>query len=112
MRCKKILAVFLAGFLLFGLFLPFSAAGVDVLCDAAYLIDMTTGTVILQKNESRKMYPTGLTKMVTALVAIEKADLDSVVTIDQDILDLMGDVPSSVTFRAGEKSFCTICSAA
>ena len=47
----------------------------------AFLYDMATGTVIYAKNPDGKLYPASLTKVMTALIALENADLDEMVTV-------------------------------
>ena len=47
----------------------------------AFLYEMTTGTVIYAKNPDAKLYPASLTKVMTALVALEHANLEEVVTV-------------------------------
>ena len=48
---------------------------------AAFLYDMATDTVIYAKNPDAKLYPASLTKVMTALVALERANLDDMVTV-------------------------------
>ncbi len=40
-------------------------------CGAAVLADMDTGTVLYSVNPDAKMYPASLTKIMTAIVALE-----------------------------------------
>ena len=47
----------------------------------AFLYEMTTGTVIYAKNPDAKLYPASLTKVMTALIALEHANLDEMVTV-------------------------------
>ncbi len=47
----------------------------------AFLYDMTTNTVVYAKNPDEKLYPASLTKIMTALVALERANLDEIVTV-------------------------------
>lgn len=47
----------------------------------AFLYDMATGTVLYAKNPDAKLYPASLTKVMTALVALERADLNEMVTV-------------------------------
>jgi D-alanyl-D-alanine carboxypeptidase (penicillin-binding protein 5/6) len=61
-----------------------SAAGLVQLplkSEAAALIDSDTGAVLYVKNPNQKMYPASLTKIVTAIYAIEKGNLNSLVTV-------------------------------
>ncbi|MEH7549418.1 D-alanyl-D-alanine carboxypeptidase family protein [Neobacillus vireti] len=52
--------------------------------EAAALIDSDTGAVLYVKNPNQKMYPASLTKIATAIYAIEKGNLDSIVTVSSN----------------------------
>ncbi|MGD9568509.1 MAG: D-alanyl-D-alanine carboxypeptidase family protein [Sedimentibacter sp.] len=56
----------------------------SLLCDSAVLIDANTGTIISEKNADQKMYPASLTKIMTAILAIEMGDLSDVIKVDDD----------------------------
>ena len=61
-----------------------SAAGqiqLPLKSEAAALIDSDTGAVLYVKNPNQKMYPASITKIATAIYAIEKDDLNSIVTV-------------------------------
>ncbi|MBT2656224.1 D-alanyl-D-alanine carboxypeptidase [Bacillus sp. ISL-18] len=45
------------------------------------MIDSDTGAVLYVKNPNQKMYPASLTKIATAIYAIEKGNLDRLVTV-------------------------------
>ncbi|GHH98364.1 hypothetical protein AM1BK_19070 [Neobacillus kokaensis] len=49
--------------------------------EAAVLLDSETNAVLYNKNADKKMYPASLTKIATAIYAIEKGNLDSIATI-------------------------------
>lgn len=50
----------------------------DVYSDVAYLLNTDTGTVIYEKNPDKKTYPASLTKIMTAIIAIENVpDLEN-----------------------------------
>lgn len=52
----------------------------DPNCDAAYLVNLDTGDVVYEKNADKKRAPASLTKMMTALLLMEKvSDLDNTV---------------------------------
>lgn len=55
-----------------------------ILSESAVLIDGVTGTVLTQKNADKKMYPASLTKIMTAILALEKGKLTDVITVDDD----------------------------
>ncbi|MEH7419533.1 D-alanyl-D-alanine carboxypeptidase family protein, partial [Neobacillus drentensis] len=49
--------------------------------EAAALLDSDTGAVLYVKNPNQKMYPASITKIATAIYAIEKGDLNNLVTV-------------------------------
>lgn len=61
-----------------------SAQQPSILCETAILIDASTGTILTQKNADKKMYPASLTKIMTAILAIEMGNLSDVITVDDD----------------------------
>jgi len=56
----------------------------SLLCDSAILIDSSTGTVLAGKNPDKKMYPASLTKIMTAILALEMGRLSDVIKVDDD----------------------------
>jgi D-alanyl-D-alanine carboxypeptidase (penicillin-binding protein 5/6) len=60
---------------------PFTAA-------AALLVSPTTGQIIYAQNEHARRAPASLTKLVTALVAMERGDLDQPVTVTKEDLKI------------------------
>ncbi|MBO0992504.1 D-alanyl-D-alanine carboxypeptidase family protein [Bacillus sp. SD088] len=53
--------------------------------EAAIVLDEKTGETLFAKNENKKLYPASLTKLLTALVVLEKADLDERVTVGDEV---------------------------
>lgn len=52
-------------------------------CDAIYMLNMDTGVVVYEKNSDKVKLPASLTKMMTCIVAYERADsLDEMVVVD------------------------------
>ncbi|MBN8202711.1 D-alanyl-D-alanine carboxypeptidase (plasmid) [Cytobacillus firmus] len=52
--------------------------------EAAILIDSKTGEVLFEKNSNKRMYPASLTKIATAIYAIEKGNLNDIVTVGKN----------------------------
>ena len=52
--------------------------------ETAVLIDGDTGQVLFDKNMHRQMSPASITKIMTALLALENADLGDVITMTHD----------------------------
>lgn len=75
-------------------------------CNAAYLVNADTGTVIYEKNADEKIYPASTTKLMTAILAYEKFKnaLNTTVTVQYaDIRPLEGKYGSLVPLKVGEK---------
>lgn len=66
---------------------------------ALYMVELQSGRVLLEKNSTRRLPPASLTKIMTALIALEAAPLQQVVKIDRRALVHR----SSLKFQAGEE---------
>ncbi|MWC26969.1 D-alanyl-D-alanine carboxypeptidase [Paenibacillus sp. MMS18-CY102] len=56
----------------------------DLLAESAILMDRRTGTILYEKNASERMYPASITKIVTAIVALESANVEDIVTVSKE----------------------------
>ena len=56
----------------------------EITAPSGVLIDAATGDVLYEKNAREIMYPASTTKIMTALLTLENADLDDLVVIDKD----------------------------
>ncbi|MBM7633579.1 D-alanyl-D-alanine carboxypeptidase family protein [Geomicrobium sediminis] len=74
---------------------PFSVSG-----EAAVLIEVDSGRVMYEKNADTSLRIASITKIMTALIAIEQGELDDKVTISSNAEGTEG---SSLYLRAGEK---------
>ena len=71
---------------------------------SAILIEATTGEVLFEKNADEILYPASTTKILTAYIALQMADLENdVVTISQEAIDLVPSGYQKVPLSAGEK---------
>jgi D-alanyl-D-alanine carboxypeptidase (penicillin-binding protein 5/6) len=68
---------------------------------AVYVADVTTGTELFALNADTPLPPASLTKIVAALVILERADLADIVTISED--DLVAEEESQVGLVAGDR---------
>lgn len=66
---------------------------------ALYMVELQSGRVLLEKNATRRLPPASLTKIMTALVALESSPLQEVVKIDRRAVVHH----SSYDFRPGEE---------
>ena len=53
--------------------------GPDVTAEAAILMEANTGTILYAKNIHTQLFPASTTKILTALIAMEEADMDDMV---------------------------------
>jgi serine-type D-Ala-D-Ala carboxypeptidase (penicillin-binding protein 5/6) len=79
---------------------PALAAGPSVDARAYLVEDGRTGEVLLNRNDTRRAPIASLTKLMTVLLTLERADLDDVVTVTPHAA-AVGE--SSVNLRAGEE---------
>lgn len=75
----------------------------SVYSDSAILIDFKTGTVLYSKNSEDKMYPASTTKILTAIIAIEKCNLNEIVTVSKSSVSAIPEGYSSAYLSEGEQ---------
>ncbi len=71
----------------------------SIKASALYMVELKSWRVLLEKDPARRLPPASLTKIMTALIALESAPLQEVVKIDRRALVH----PSSLKFQAGEE---------
>lgn len=62
----------------------------ELTSEAAVLMDTQSGAILFGKNEEVKMYPASLTKIATAIYAIEKGNLNDQVIVREEVLNIDG----------------------
>ncbi|KGR80070.1 D-alanyl-D-alanine carboxypeptidase [Ureibacillus manganicus DSM 26584] len=72
----------------------------DLVSEAAIVLESNSGQVLYEKNANHVMYPASLTKIATAIYAIEKGKLNDIVTISADARNVDG---TRVYLEEGEK---------
>ncbi|WFA09711.1 D-alanyl-D-alanine carboxypeptidase family protein [Tissierella sp. Yu-01] len=75
-------------------------SSLDLSGQSYILIEENSGRVLLEKDSHKKMAMASTTKIMTALIAIEKGNLDDVVSIGEDSVNIEG---SSIYLGVGEK---------
>ena len=60
--------------------------GPNVVAEAAIVMEASTGLILYEKNIDQTYYPASITKIMTALVAIENSSLSDVVTFSKDAI--------------------------
>lgn len=75
----------------------------NLVSQAAILMDSKTQKILYSKNETEKMYPASTTKIVTAILTLEYCDLDELVTVSYDAVMSIPDGYSSASLQIGEQ---------
>lgn len=70
---------------------------------ASVVIDAKTGQVLYENNAYRRLYPASITKILTALVALEKGDYDSVITMSEAAVWGIEAGSSNIALDVGEQ---------
>ena len=87
--------------LFFVIFLiPFNVIALGDSASSNTLMDMDSGRVLYSKNMNDERLIASITKIMTAVVAIENANLDDIVTVGEEVLTMYG---SNIYIQLGEK---------
>ncbi|MGC7846754.1 D-alanyl-D-alanine carboxypeptidase family protein [Desulforudis sp. 1088] len=78
----------------------YAASEPQINSEAALLVDIQTNQILYAKNPDKPMYPASTTKILTALIVLEKADLSKVVTVSKRASETDG---SAVWLKEGER---------
>lgn len=76
---------------------------VDVSAESAVVMDVQSGTILYEKNMDKKQYPASITKIMTALVAIENSSLSETVTYSKEAVTNLELNASNIEIQVGEK---------
>lgn len=74
----------------------------DIQSGAYIVMERASGKVLLEKEADRRLYPASTTKIVTALLGLERLKPDEIVTISAEAVNLPAGY-TKVGFKAGEK---------
>ena len=70
---------------------------------AAVLMDADTGVVLYEKNMTEQLYPASITKLMTALLAMETLEPEQVLTVSQTAVNAVPRTSSHIGLLAGER---------
>ena len=103
--CKSLLAVLIVFWAMPGTWSAQAEEEVSVQARYAGAADLQTMQVLYEKNAEAKLYPASLTKVLTALTAMERiSDLDETITITAAMLEGLEDGTYSIAgFLLGEE---------
>jgi len=80
--------------------IPYKVSALEVSATSAILMDMDTGRVLYEKNIDQQRLIASITKIMTAVLAIESNKLDEVVTVGEEVLTMYG---SNIYIELNEK---------
>lgn len=96
---KYILLTISVLFILTNIF-PLQAHALTITCESAMLFELKTQNILYEKSINKKMYPASLTKIMTAIIALEIGNLDDQITVDEETpYEVDG---SSIALEGGE----------
>ena len=75
----------------------------QIYAESCILIDGDTGKILYSKNADEKMYPASTTKVMTAILALEKCHLTDIVTISHDAIFNVPYSYSNASLKEGEE---------
>jgi len=75
----------------------------EITAKAALLYSLDNDMVLYEKNSNEQLYPASITKIMTALLALEFCDPDDIVTVTKSALDAVPAQSSIAGLKAGEE---------
>lgn len=76
---------------------------VSIKSEAAILVEVSTGRILYEKNSTEKMWPASTTKIMTALLTIEKCNLDDIVTVSETAISSIPSGYVTCNLQVGEE---------
>lgn len=80
-----------------------TGADEELSAESVLLVDATDNKAVYADNIYQKMYPASITKIVTALVALQNCDLDDVVVISHNAANIKEDGAKLCGFKEGNQ---------
>lgn len=74
----------------------------SIMGESAIVMEVSTGTILYEKNMHDTHYPASITKIMTALLAIENCEMDEVVTVPPEAV-YMEDKGTHIALDEGEQ---------
>lgn len=82
------------------MFIPTSVSGLSLSCRSCVLMDSDSGRVLYAKDKDNPRLIASITKIMTAILAIESGRLEEEVTVGEEVLTMYG---SNIYIELGEK---------
>ncbi|HLR15048.1 MAG TPA: D-alanyl-D-alanine carboxypeptidase family protein [Bacillota bacterium] len=96
----RLLRYMCACIMTFYIFIPTGQASIGVSAENAILMDQNTGEILFEKNIHEKQSIASITKIMTAIIAIESFQMDEMVTSSRHAIHTEG---SSIYLEEGER---------
>ena len=101
---KRLVLAVLCCLLVLAAALPARAEGdLQLASQAAVLMDADTGVVLYEKNMHDTMYPASITKIMTAMLAVQHLEPEQVLTVSQTAVNAVPRTSSHISLQAGER---------
>lgn len=100
---KKLLCMLIAAALLCTPVLAAAAPEHPVAAKGAILYELNTDTILLEQNADARLYPASITKLMTALVALEFGNTEDIITVPAEAVDGLFELGSASYLLAGEE---------
>lgn len=101
---KRLVLAVLCCLIILAAALPARAEGaLQLASQAAVLMDADTGVVLYEKNMHDTMYPASITKIMTALLALQRLEPEQVLTVSQTAVNAVPRTSSHISLQAGER---------
>lgn len=85
---KISLLVIILSILITSLSFSFASEPLNLEAEGALLIDSSYDTVLYEKNMNNKLFPASTTKIMTAILTLENADLNKLAKVDPEVISL------------------------
>lgn len=102
-RIKKIICFLIIIFNILSINKFCNAAEINISAPVCVLMEYSTGKILFEKNLNKMMYPTSTTKLMTAILVLEKCQLTDVATVSNSAVDSVPAGYSTAYLQKGEK---------
>ena len=103
MKKRYVALIFCAIGLLLGSVTSEAKKKPSVTAESAIVMDVQSGAILYEKNIDKREYPASITKVMTALVAIENSSLSETVTYSRNAVTNLESGASNIEIQPGEK---------
>jgi len=102
-RIKKIICFLIIIFNILSINKFCNAAEINISAPVCVLMEYSTGKILFEKNLNKMMYPASTTKLMTAILVLEKCQLTDVATVNNSAVDSVPAGYSTAYLQKGEK---------